>query len=58
MNWIDKSKFVLDGYHLNKYMKAAIAHLKNRDIYQGLKDAIEWPDKEMLKKWGNSRKTC
>ena len=27
LTWIPKSKFVLDNYHLNKYIKAATAHL-------------------------------
>lgn len=50
VDWISKSKFVLDNYHLNKYIKASTAHLENKEIYQELKDAIDWPDKEMLKK--------
>jgi len=49
VNWINKSKFVLDNYHLNKYIRVATAHLDNKEIYQELKDAIDWPDKKMLK---------
>jgi hypothetical protein len=47
LNWIPKSKFVLDSHHLNKYIKAATAHLNDEAIYQGLVDALDWPDKEM-----------
>jgi len=50
LNWIPKSKFVLDNYHLNKYIKAATAHLDNEAITQGLKDAIDEADKELLKR--------
>ena len=47
LNWIGKSRFVLDNHHLNKYIKVATAHLDDEAIYQGLKDALDWPDKEM-----------
>jgi hypothetical protein len=47
LNWIGKSRFVLDNHHLNKYIKVATAHLNDEAIYQGLKDALDWPDKEM-----------
>ncbi len=47
--WINKSRFVLDNYHLNKYVKAATMHLSNKEIYQELRDALEWPDKKELK---------
>lgn len=50
VKWINKSKFVLDNYHLNKYIKVATAHLEDKEIYQELKDALDWPDKEELKK--------
>ncbi len=50
LTWIPKSKFVLDNYHLNKYIKAATAHLDNEAITQGLKDAVDEADKEILKK--------
>lgn len=47
--WINKSRFVLDNYHLNKYVKTATAHLNSEEIYQELRDALDWPDKVMLK---------
>lgn len=47
LNWIVKSRFVLDNYHLNKYIKVATAHINDEAIYQGLKDALDWSDKEM-----------
>ena len=49
LQWIGKSKFVLDKYHMNKYVKTATAHLNDDSMYYQLKDAIEWPDKEMVK---------
>lgn len=48
LNWIPKSKFVLDNYHMNKYIKAATAHLNDEAITQGLKDALDEADKEMM----------
>lgn len=50
LNWIPKSKFVLDNYHLNKYIKVATAHLDNEAITQGLKDAVDEADKDLLKR--------
>ena len=50
LDWIPKSRFVLDNYHLKKYMVTATAHLDDEDIYQELKDALDWPDKDMVKK--------
>ena len=47
--WINKSRFVLDNHHLNKYITAATAHLNEEAMYHAVRDAIEWPDKEMLK---------
>jgi len=49
LQWIGKSRFVLDKYHMNKYVKTATAHLNDIAMYYALKDAIEWPDKEMVK---------
>jgi len=43
LNWINKSKFVLDNYHLNKYIKKATAHLNDESMHQALRDAIDWP---------------
>ncbi len=48
--WLPKSRFVLDNYHLKKYVIIATAHLEDKSIRQELKDALEWPNKEMLKK--------
>lgn len=50
LKWIDKSRFVLDSHHLNKYIKIATAHLDDEAIYQGLRDALDWPDKEMAQR--------
>ena len=50
LNWLPKSKFVLDNYHLQKYIKKATAHLNDESIRQEVYDAIDWPDKAMLKK--------
>lgn len=47
LNWILKSRFVLDSHHQNGYIKKATAHLNDEAIYQGLVDALDWPDKEM-----------
>jgi len=49
LNWINKSKFVLDNHHLNKYITAATVHLNDETMYYAVKDAIEWPDKNMVK---------
>ena len=48
LTWIPKSKFVLDNYHMNKYIKAATAHLDDEAIAQGLKDALDEADKEIM----------
>lgn len=50
IDWIPKSKFVLDNYHINKYIKAAIAHIGDEAIVQGLRDALDEGDKEMMVK--------
>jgi hypothetical protein len=50
LEWINKSKFVLDNYHLNKYVTAATAHLNDEAMYHAVRDALDWPDKEMLKR--------
>src|SRR5690606_26161112 len=34
LNWLPKSKFVLDNYHLQKYIKKATAHLNDESIRQ------------------------
>lgn len=47
--WIQKSRFVLDNYHLKKYINTATSHLNNEIIKQELKDALDWPDKGMVK---------
>ncbi len=49
LNWIPKSKFVLDNYHLKRYMITATAHLNDKGIYQELKNALDWPDNDMVK---------
>lgn len=50
VEWIPKSRYVLDKYHMNKYIKAATAHFNDGGtMYYALKDAIEWPDKKMVK---------
>ncbi|HHW21824.1 MAG TPA: ISLre2 family transposase [Clostridiaceae bacterium] len=50
LNWIGNSKFVLDKYHLSKYVKVATAHLGDEDITQALEDSLKEADKVMLKK--------
>ena len=50
LNWIPKSKFVLDNYHLHKYVKTATAHLDDEAIQIGLEDALDEADKDILKK--------
>ncbi len=47
LNWILKSRFVLDNHHLNGYIKKATAHLNDEAIYHGLVDALDWADKKM-----------
>lgn len=49
LQWINKSRFVLDNHHLNKYVTAATVHLNDEAIYHALRDALEWPGREMLK---------
>ena len=41
LDWIPKSRFVLDNYHLNKYVKEATAHLDDGAIIQGLRKLIK-----------------
>lgn len=49
--WILKSRYVLDKYHLNKYIKAATAHFNDDEtMYYALKDAIDYPDKKEVRK--------
>lgn len=48
LGWIVNSKFVLDKYHLKKYILKATGHVP--ELRQELKDAIDEADKTMLKK--------
>ena len=50
LQWVEKSKFVLDKYHLSKYVKVATAHLEDEDIEQEIDDALKEADKALLKK--------
>ena len=50
LDWIPKSKFVLDNYHLNKYVKEATAHLDDEAITQGLRDGLDEADKGLVKR--------
>jgi hypothetical protein len=50
LGWIPKSKFVLDNYHLNKYIKEATAHLEDEAITQGLRDGLDEADKDLVKR--------
>ena len=50
LNWIGNSKFVLDKYHLSKYVKMVTAHLEEKDIEQEIDDALKEADKKQLKK--------
>lgn len=50
LGWIPKSKFVLDGYHLQKYVRSATAHLGDTPVYQELQDALHHPSREKTKK--------
>ena len=50
LNWVPKSKFVLDNYHLNKYVKEATAHLSDEAITQGLRDGLDEADKDLVKR--------
>lgn len=47
LQWIPKSRFVLDNHHMNKYLRIATAHLPDSRWYYALQDAIGWPDKKM-----------
>jgi hypothetical protein len=47
LQWIPKSRFVLDNHHMNKYIRIATAHLPDEAMYYAIRDAIEWPDKRM-----------
>ena len=49
LDWIPKSRFVLDKYHLKKYIIAATSHLEDDAYKNSLEDALDWPDKEMAK---------
>lgn len=46
LQWIPKSRFVLDNHHMNKYVRLATAHLSDESMYYAIKDAMEWPDKK------------
>lgn len=50
LDWIPKSRFVLDNYHLNKYVKEATAHLDDEAITQGLRDGLDEADKDLVKR--------
>lgn len=50
LDWIPKSRFVLDNYHLNKYVKEATAHLGDEAITQGLRDGLDEADKDLVKR--------
>lgn len=47
LQWIPKSRFVLDNHHMNKYIRLATAHLPDDRWYYALQDAVGWPDKKM-----------
>lgn len=47
LQWIPKSRFVLDNHHMNKYIRIATAHLPDETMYYAIRDAIEWPNKKM-----------
>ncbi len=49
LDWIPKSRFVLDKYHLRKYMLSATAHLKEENFYQELKEALNFANEEKVK---------
>ena len=50
VNWLSKSKFVLDRYHLQKYVRVATTHLNDEAISQDLQDALNLSDKKKLTK--------
>jgi hypothetical protein len=47
LQWIPKSRFVLDNHHMNKYIRIATAHFSDEAMYYAIKDSIEWPDRKM-----------
>ena len=47
LQWIPKSRFVLDNHHMNKYIRLATAHLPDEVMYYAIRDSIEYPDREM-----------
>ncbi len=51
LDFIDKSIFVLDAYHLKKYIVAATSHIGDsaEDARDEIKDAFSMEDKEALK---------
>ena len=38
----------IDRKTTRKYIKVSTAHFDKEAIYNGLRDALEWPNKEML----------
>jgi len=46
LQWIPKSRFVLDNHHMNKYIRLATAHLPDEAMYYAIREAIERPDKK------------
>lgn len=50
VNCLSKSKFVLDRYHLQKYVRVATTHLNDEAISQDLQEALNLSDKKMLTK--------
>ena len=51
VNWIPKSRFVLDNYHQQKYIHTSVVHLLDSadDVKDTIQDAIHFEDKEALK---------
>jgi hypothetical protein len=49
LQWIPKSRFVLDNYHLKKYMITATSHLNDKGVYQELDSALLKADKSQVK---------
>ena len=51
VNWIPKSRFVLDNYHQQKYIHASVVHLLDSadDVKDMIQDAISFEDKKALK---------
>lgn len=53
LGWINKSRYVLDRYHIQRYVTISTAHLEDSSIRQELYDAIDFPDKkELIKVYG------